>query len=592
VAFDPVASPSGVKTASAIANQRLAGILQPVFSIRTSDDLGIGDTDGVRQLVDWCHRHGVGLLQILPINQTGPDHCPYHAISALAIDPVTLAVSPRHIPDLTVADFNQLARPKLLAALRAGPVNYPRVKALKLALLECAFDQFTRHHLENRTSRAAEFQQFAAHHSAWLCDYALFRALMTENNEAPDWERWPATHQYPARARRWVLALPPAHRARFQRHELFFMYVQWLAFGQWQALKDHAARKHVALMGDIPIGIGRCSADVWSQRANFDLNWSAGAPPEKLFRTNAFARKWGQNWGTPLYRWNEMRRRDFDWWRTRVGLARQIFDLCRLDHVMGLFRLYAFPWTSDHDADFLPLNPMQAARRTGGRLPGFRPFPDDTAPHAAANQRRGEEFLRVILDAAGKMTIVAEDLGFVPDYVRPTLQKLGIPGFRVPGLCRDPDGSYSDPAGYPRLSVTQPSTHDHPPLAAAWAANWQNIRRGRDTKESRAELRRAMEFAGLQGQPMRKYSDSLHQAMLRAALRSNSDLAVVLLADVFGQTTRCNLPGTVSRKNWSARMTVPVEKLDRDPVLRAKTVSFSKLIRETGRLTRRTNSKK
>ena len=79
-------------------NQKLAGILEPVFAIRTEDDLGIGDTDGVRQMIDWCHQHGLNIFQTLPINETGDDHCPYNAISALAIDPVTLAVSPRFLP--------------------------------------------------------------------------------------------------------------------------------------------------------------------------------------------------------------------------------------------------------------------------------------------------------------------------------------------------------------------------------------------------------------------------------------------------------------------------------------------------------------
>jgi 4-alpha-glucanotransferase len=566
-----------------IMEQRLAGILQPVFAIRTQDDLGVGDTDGVRQMMDWCHRHGFHVFQMLPINETGGDRCPYNAISALAIDPVTLAVSPRHIPDLTAGEFNKLARPDLLARLRAGPVNYPAVKALKHALLESAYEQFTAQHLQPNTERSIQFRQFMQDHSAWISDYALFRALMKENDENSVWEQWPAQHATPELARQWVRALPKPRRAQFRRRELFFIYVQWLAFGQWQALRAGADAKQMLLMGDMPIGIGRSSADVWAGRANFDLKWSGGAPPEKFFKTDPFTEKWGQNWGVPLYRWDEMRRRNFDWWRTRAGLARNIFHLCRLDHVMGLFRIYAFPWTPDHNADFLPLDAQQAAALTGGRLPGFRPFPDDTAEHAAANQRQGEEILRVLLDAAGDMTIVAEDLGVVPDYVRATLQKLAIPGFRVPALFREPDGRYSDPAQYPRLSLTQPSTHDHLPLAAAWAAYWQHIDCGENVEENQRELRHAMEFAGLSGEPAREYNDSLHQASLHAALRSNSMLAVVMLADVFAQTTRFNAPGSASPENWSARMSESVEDLDRVPALLAKTQNFSSLIRETGR---------
>jgi len=295
-----------------IMEQRLAGILQPVFAIRTQDDLGVGDTDGVSQMMDWCHRHGFHVFQMLPINETGGDHCPYNAISALAIDPVTLAVSPRHIPDLTAGEFNKLARPDLLARLRAGPVNYPAVKALKHALLESAYEQFTAQHLQPNTERSIQFRQFMQDHSAWISDYALFRALMKENYENSVWEQWPAQHATPELARQWVRALPKPRRAQFRRRELFFIYVQWLAFGQWQALRAGADAKQMLLMGDMPIGIGRSSADVWAGRANFDLKWSGGAPPEKFFKTDPFTEKWGQNWGVPLYRWDEMRRRNFD----------------------------------------------------------------------------------------------------------------------------------------------------------------------------------------------------------------------------------------------------------------------------------------
>jgi 4-alpha-glucanotransferase len=534
-------------------------------------------------MIEWCHRHDLHVFQTLPIAETGGDHCPYNAISALAIDPVTLAVSPRHIPDLPPDKFDQIARPGLLADLRAGAVNYSRVKALKLALLEGAFENFAARQLDRETERAAQFRQFMREQAGWIPDYALFRALMRENGEVPTWERWPAEHRSPERARAWLLGLPERRRDEFRRREMFFSYVQWLAFGQWQALGIAAAAKDVWLMGDMPIGIGRCSADVWAGRANFDLDWSGGAPPEKFFQTDPFTEKWGQNWGAPLYDWDEMRRRDFDWWRARAGLARKVFHLCRLDHVMGLFRIYAFPWTPERNAEFLPLDEEQAAARTGGRLPGFRPFPDDTPEHAAANQRQGGEILRVILEAAGDMTIVAEDLGVVPDYVRKTMHKLAVPGFRVPALFREPDGRYSDPAQYPRQSLTQPSTHDHPPLAAAWAAHWENIDRGWKVAENQRELRRVMDFAGLDGEPAREYSDSLHQATLRAALRSNSVLAVVMLADVFARTTRFNTPGAASPENWTARMSETVEELDQDPNLLSKTETFTRLVRETGR---------
>ncbi len=565
-------------------DQALAGILEPVFAIRTEDDLGIGDTAGVRQMIDWCHKHGLNIFQTLPINETSDDNCPYNAISALAIDPATLAVSPRAIPDLTRQKFNQIAKPALLRELRRGPVNYPKVKALKHALLQAAFETFVRRHLNPGTPRAARFRKFLNDNADWLADYALFRVLMEENGGRPAWERWLPEHQTPPRARAWFLSLPEKRREELVRQQYFFMYAQWLAFTQWQELKSYGGRKRVFLMGDIPFGVGRYSADVWANRALFDLDWSGGAPPEKFFKVDAFTEKWGQNWGIAHYRWDEMRRRNFDWWRTRVGNMQKVFQLCRIDHAPGFFRIYSFPWTPDRNAEFQPLDEAQAAARTGGRLPGFKPFPDHTFEQKAANQQQGEEILRVVLEAAGDTVIVAEDLGVVPDYLPAVLCKLGIPGFRIPSFFREHDGHYADPARYPRLSLAQPATHDHPPLAAAWAEFWQKIDEGRDAEENRRELRRWMDFAGLNAEETpRAFTGRLQEAYLRAVLQSNSWLAVVMITDVLGQHTRFNTPGSVSPDNWSARLPWTVKELEKDPLLLARTKTFACLAREARR---------
>src|SRR5277367_859285 len=98
----------------------LAGILEPVFAIRTEDDLGVGDTEGVRQMIDWCACHRLRIFQTLPINETSDDPSPYNAVSAMALDPGTIALSPQLLPELTQAKFDELAQPSLLAELRRG----------------------------------------------------------------------------------------------------------------------------------------------------------------------------------------------------------------------------------------------------------------------------------------------------------------------------------------------------------------------------------------------------------------------------------------------------------------------------------------
>ncbi len=565
-------------------DQSLAGILEPVFAIRTETDLGIGDTEGVRQMVDWCARHGLNIFQTLPINETSDDNSPYNAISSLAIEPATLAITPKLLPDLAVAKLNGIATPKRLAELRSGAVNYPKVKALKHELLAAAFQGFLATHFNKSTARASLFRAFMQENADWLSDYALFRVLMEENGGLPTWDRWPTEHQGPRRARTWLLSLPEKRRDELGRKQLFFAYVQWLAFTQWEDIKAYATKHKVYLMGDMPFGVGRYSADVWANRSIFDLDWSGGAPPEKTFKVDPFTEKWGQNWGIPNYRWDELRRQNFEWWRTRVGNIQKVFHLYRIDHALGFFRIYSFPWTPDRNAEFLPLNETEAADRTRGRLPGFKQFPDDTHEHKAANQAQGEEILRVVLEASGDTTVVAEDLGMVPEYVPPTLLKLEMPGFRIPMLFREHDGSYANPKHYPRLSLAQPATHDHPPLAAMWHECWANIDAGREVESNQRELQHMMKFAGLPDEnPPRDFSDRFHEAFNRAVMQSNSWLAVFQIQDVFGQTARFNVPGSTSSANWSARVEQTVKQLDADPVLLAKTKMLARLAKAAGR---------
>ena len=565
--------------------QPLAGILEPVFAIRTEDDLGVGDTEGVRQMIDWCHRHGLAIFQTLPINEISDDNSPYNALSSLAIEPTTVALSPRLVPDLTDEQFRKFAATNASNQLRQGSVNYPKVKALKRKLLEAAFGTFLQRHFNRESRRATQFRSFLMENADWLSDYALFRMLMEENGDVPTWDRWRPEHQGPRRARTWLLSLPERRRDELMRQQLFFMYVQWLAFSQWQAVKAYGEAKRVYLMGDIPFGVGRFSADVWANRSLFDLDWSGGAPPEKVFKVDPFTEKWGQNWGIPNYRWDELRRRNFEWWRTRVGNIQKVFHLYRIDHVLGFFRIYSFPWTPTRNSEFLPLTEAEAAAKTGGRLPGFKRYPDDTPEHKSANEAQGKEILRVVLEASGETTVIAEDLGVVPDYVPPTLQELAIPGFRVPMLFREHDGKFSDPQKYPRLSVAQPATHDHPPLAAGWAECWQHIDAGKDVENNRRELLRLLEFAGLRDvEPPREFTEEIHEAFTRAVMHSRSWLVIFQITDLFGWTARFNTPGSVAATNWSYRLAPTVANLDKDALLLRQTERFSRLARESGRV--------
>jgi 4-alpha-glucanotransferase len=528
--------------------RRLTGLLVPIFALRGERDLGIGDTAAVREAVDWCAERGIGVLQLLPVNETGEDHSPYNAISSVALDPATLELSPEALPELPEADRARLLDPAKTDALARGPVRYREVKALKQGVLRAAFEA------AGGGAGDAAFSGFLRSESAWLEDYSLFRALMGRNGGGAVWESWPAEHRSPEAARAWLGGLPPRERAGVEGDARFHAWVQWVASRQWGQVREHARRRGVALMGDIPFGIGRCSADVWARRDLFDLGWSCGAPPEHFFKPDLFTERWGQNWGIPLYRWDRMRGDGFAWWRQRVAATARVFQWFRVDHVLGFYRVYAFPWPPRENGEYVNLSQEQAKARAGD-LPRFWPAGDERAEDRESNRRHGEELVRALAEAAGECGVVAEDLGWVPDYVRPSLTSLGVPGFKIPLFERQHGGAYTPAEAYPPLSVATFATHDHEPLAAMWE-KW----RGNPGDE--AEARRAADWAGWGARELpREFTPEIHAALCRRLLGSPSWLAVFMVTDLLGLKQRFNVPGPMSESNWTERLPCRVREL-------------------------------
>jgi 4-alpha-glucanotransferase len=238
--------------------KKIAGVLVPLFALRGENDLGIGDLGALREFIDWVAKIGFTLVQLLPINETGADNSPYNAISAMAIDPTTLYLTPGSPEDLTREDFEGALAKVDLPSLRRGRVNYRQVKQLKQRLLENAFTNFSAHADEKRQ---LEFKRFCEEESSWLHEYALFRVLIEENNGSAAWDRWPSPHQSSESARNWIRSLSPETQATLTRRRDFFCYVQWIAHQQWRDIKAHAEQSGVALMGDIPVGISYYSAE-------------------------------------------------------------------------------------------------------------------------------------------------------------------------------------------------------------------------------------------------------------------------------------------------------------------------------------------
>ena len=550
----------------------------PLFALRREDDLGIGDLGSLREFIDWVAEIGFTLVQLLPINETGADNSPYNAISSMAIDPTTLHLAPSSPEDLTRDDFaNSLAEIDL-AGLRRGRVKYQQVKELKQRILEKAFANFSAH-----AQRQSEFERFCQEESSWLQDYALFRVLIEQNNGSAAWNHWPPQHQTIESARNWLRDLPQEKQPAMTRRLDFFCYVQWIAHQQWRNIKAYAEQRDVALMGDIPFGVSYYSADVFSRPDEFLLDWFGGAPPEPLFKDDAFTQKWGQNWGIPLYRWSAMRTNNFQWWRERVRATRRIFHLFRIDHVQGFYRVYAFPWRPERNKEFLPLDQHQMLERTGGRTPHFVPRDDDTSEHREANKREGEEYLHAIMDEAGAARVAGEDLGVVPDYVRPSLQSLGIAGFKIPQW-EIRDEMIIPGEMYERLSVATYATHDHEPIRALWeqAFEQSNSEKG---QQARATLEKIALFAGVHPKSDGlDFEKDFYPAMMDALFRCNSWIAIVMITDLLARKYRFNVPGTRANLNWTRRIQRSIAKLRSSRKERNRMRLIRELLEKAGRV--------
>lgn len=561
-------------------------MLAPVPSLRRDGDFGIGDTGALRQLIDWAAEFGVGFLQLLPINETGGDHSPYNAISSVALEPTL--VNLEDIPELAPADVAGAlaAMPK---QVRAGAlVDHAAVKCLKRGLLETAFGRFWE--ASHEGERWEEFAKFQEEERCWLVDYCHFRWLMDQEGGSEEWSLWSMNYNSPKRARAWIDEQLQRTTQDVEQELAFFAWVQWVAFSQWRAVRAYAEEKDVLLMGDVPIGVAYCSADVFFEPQWFDLEWSGGAPPERVFKDDDFAVKWGQNWGIPLYRWDVLKADDFRWWRRRIEKLTDVFGIFRIDHILGFYRIYAFPWRPRRNAEFLPLDHEEAHHRTGGRLPGFKPHPDDSNEHRAANLADGDCYLRAVQAAAGDKEVVGEDLGAVPDYVRPHLQQIGIAGFKV---CHwevewDEDGvEHPIPgANYEECSFATYATHDHPTMAAMWDGFRDNldhhdygVRQGAGWN-----LRILSEFGGMEEQEnYPAYGSAVKWAMMGGLLACNSRFAAFMITDLYGMKERFNVPGTVGGANWRVRMPFTVEEMTSCPQRSAEADRLRELVAETGR---------
>jgi 4-alpha-glucanotransferase len=514
---------------------RCAGLLVPLFSIPSRESWGIGEVADLEWLGRWLRRAGQAFVQLLPVTAMPEgERSPYSALSAMAIDPIYISL--RRVEDFAAAGgepaLDRSVRGLVEEARAARRVEYEAVRAAKEAALRAAFDRFVEREWRRGTERAGELEAFAAAERWWLDDYALFRALRARFAGRP-WTEWAA----PLRDRE-PAALAAARRTCADE-VLFHTYLQWTAERQW---RDARARAGVGLFGDLQFLVGADSADVWARPHEFRLDASVGTPPDAFSET-------GQDWGLPPYRWDVAAHGGFAWQRDRARRMAALYDGYRIDHLVGFYRTYVRPRAGE---------------------PGFQPEKPD-------EQRALGETLLAIFTATGRL-VIAEDLGTVPDFVRESLARLGIPGYRVLRWEREwrrPGQPFRDPAGWPPRSVATTGTHDTETLAEWWETA--------DDRDRRAllELPALSAFAAA---PPPTLTPALRDAILRLVLASGSDYAILPVQDLFGWRDRINLPGSLDDENWRWRLPWPVDWLEEQPEAVERAEALRRWTEETRRL--------
>lgn len=503
------------------ANGRLSGVLQPIFSLRSANDVGVGDFGALDAFFTWMQSAQQKLLMVLPLLPTAPgDSSPYSTRSAFGLNPLFIHLG--WLPEGVV--FTDAERQAIAEARASRTVRYDLVFQVKNAALERAFTTFE---AGGVSARSREFDSWVMENRTWLDGFALYTALSEAFSRKPWWE-WPK-----GLATREAKSLEVA-RTEHRRRIRFHMWLQWVAESQWNKVRAQARERGILLCGDEPFIIGTDSADCWTWPSFLRRDARLGVPPDDFSAD-------GQDWGLPWFDFEALEKDGDAWLKARAKKAASYYDLRRIDHAIGYFRQY--------------IRDEQAPK---GR---FVPSEGD------AQQARGERNFRLLSDGAG---IVAEDLGVIPRFARDTLARLGLPGYQVMRWSRE-DGVYRDPRHYPEVSLVTTGTHDTDTLASWWGTTqpW----------EREAMCRTWPELAKFTPPPT-EFNHELHEALLRAALNSQSAWCVLPWQDLFGETERVNTPGSVGDHNWSYRMRLEVEQLGANPESRRVAEWVARLTRE------------
>ena len=476
---------------------RYTGVLLSVTSLPSKYGIGCFSKSAY-DFVDWLEKSGQRYWQLLPLGATshgGSDDSPYQSYSAFAGNPYFISLEALMEEGvLTAEECDSIDWGSDPAA-----VDYDKLNEHRLPLLRKAYER-------SNINADADYRQFVWENGWWLDDYALFMALKGFFGDCT-WRDWPEDIRM-----HWGFALD------YYREKLYFevefqKYLQFKFSQQWSALKAYANKKHIEIVGDIPIYVSPDGADVWAHPELFQLNEKnestqiAGCPPD------AFAAD-GQVWGNPLYRWDYHRETGYGWWVSRLWHSFKLYDVVRIDHFRGFDEYFSIP--------------ADAA----------------TAKEGHWEKGPGMDLFHTVRQRLGQQKVIAEDLGLMTEGVRRLVRDSGFPNMKVLQFAFEEDdiGGACEylPHNYDRNCVVYTGTHDNETVSG-WFCGL--------SKAGKTQVR---SYLADHHTPNNKF----HKALISTAMMSCAQTCIVPIQDWLGldNSARMNQPGTVG-KNWRWRLT-------------------------------------
>ena len=533
------------------------GLALQLYAVPSARNWGIGDLTDLSDAVSVAAQLGAHVVGINPLHALflhAPEQAsPYGPSSRLFLNPIYIdierVVGFDSLRDSAPADSTLPDHAGLTALRDTELVDYRAVVNTKLPVLDKLFQAFIHDHQEPDTELAVSFRQFQASHGAALEKFACFEALRenqanTRNDEACDWHLWPACFQHPESDD--VARFVESHQQRVQFHS----WLQWLAHEQLNHAAVNAKNKSmkIGLYRDLAVGVASGGSDSWANQKLFANHVNVGAPPDDFSAT-------GQNWGLPPLIPHALRESGYELFTHILRSNMQAAGALRIDHVMGLMRIFCIP------ADESPAN---------GAYVEY-PIDDLLAIVALESQRQS-------------CIVIGEDLGTVPDGLREKLHNAGVLSYRLMYFEKHYDGDHSfrQPRDYPAQSLVAANTHDLPTLRSFWSGSDLTLRESLDLfpnenmftgqmQERAFDRDRLLQALAdetlLSKEAIDAYRESgtidetLIEAIHQYLARTQSMILIASLEDLLGQTQQINLPGTDRDlyPNWRRKLPLLLE---------------------------------